>query len=87
VAAGQAREDDGWLRLVGPGATRPLQAVAQAVDPSYAVEVVGSPDDWTVRVTAGHEPAEVLEEVAVTRFSTGADFAFRPRRSLPITPV
>jgi hypothetical protein len=87
VVTGPAHTDDGWLRLVGPGSTRPLQAVAQAVDPSYAVQVAGSPDDWTVTVTTGHEPATELEEVAVTRFSTGADFAFRPRRSLPITPV
>jgi hypothetical protein len=87
VGAGPAHEDDGWLRLVGPGSTRPLQAIAQAVDPTYAVQVTGDPDDWTVVVTTGHEPATELEEVAVTRFSTGADFAFRPRRSLPITPV
>jgi hypothetical protein len=29
----------------------------------------------------------VADEVAVTRVSTGASFAFRPRRALPITPV
>ena len=87
VGGGPVAGDDGWLRLVGPGASRPLEAVAQAVDPTYSVEVVGSPDDWTVSVTTGHAPAAEPEEVAVTRFSTGADFAFRPRRSLPITPV
>ena len=87
VGDGPARDDDGWLGLVGPGAPRALEVVARAVDPSYSVEVVGSPDDWTVTVTTGHEPAPEAEEVAVTRFSTGADFAFEPRRSLPITPV
>ena len=33
------------------------------------------------------EPAPEAQEVAVTKFSTGIDFAFQPRRSLPITPV
>jgi hypothetical protein len=33
------------------------------------------------------EAAPEAEEVTVTRFSTGASFAFEPRRSLPITPV
>jgi hypothetical protein len=87
VSSGPAHQDDGWLRLLSPGCTRPLQAVVQAVDPSYDVQVTGSPADWTAHVTTGHAPAELMEEVAVTRFSTGADFAFRPRRSLPITPV
>ena len=33
------------------------------------------------------DPAAEPEEVQVTRMSTGAGFAFEPRRSLPITPV
>ena len=33
------------------------------------------------------DPAAEPEEVQVTRMSTGAGFAFSPRRSLPITPV
>jgi hypothetical protein len=33
------------------------------------------------------DPAAEPEEVQVTRLSTGAGFAFAPRRSLPITPV
>ncbi|GAA1929479.1 hypothetical protein [Nocardioides marmoribigeumensis] len=87
VGGGPAGEDDGWLRLVGPGATRALEAVVQAVDPTCSVEVGGDPADWTVRVTTGHEPAPEPEEVAVTRLSTGAGFVFRPRRSLPIRPI
>jgi hypothetical protein len=33
------------------------------------------------------DPAVEPEEVQVTRLSTGAGFAFSPRRSIPITPV
>ncbi len=43
--------------------------------------------DWTATVVRRDEPAPDFDEVAVTRISTGATFAFEPRRSLPITPV
>ena len=39
------------------------------------------------RSYAATSPAPESDEVAVTRFSTGASFTFEPRRSLPITPV
>ncbi len=87
VDARTARRDDGWLRLVGPRATQPLRAVVQAVDPTYDVDVVGYAGRWTATVTTGHDPLPEPEEVTVTRFSTGADFVFEPRRSLPISPV
>ena len=38
-------------------------------------------------VFCNDEPAPEAQEVTVTRFSTGVEFAFQPRRSLPITPV
>ena len=68
----------------------PLQAIVRAVDPHLDVEV----DDYT-EARAGPRPLRASRtsrraeagEVAVTRFSTGASFAFEPRRSLPITPV
>ena len=59
----------------------------RAVDPHLDVEVTGSDSDWTATVVRRDEPAPVADEVAVTRFSTGASFAFEPRKSLPITPV
>jgi hypothetical protein len=86
VTRSPAHDDDGWLRVVGPSSTRPLQAVVRAVDPALDVEVVGTDDDWTLSVVAG-EPTAEADEVAVTRLSTGAGFAFSPRRSLPITPA
>jgi hypothetical protein len=93
VAASPAHEDGGWLSFCGPGphgSDRPLRAIVQAVDPELDVEVheTGTAGtDWTLRVVPGEGTARELEEVAVTRFSTGSGFRFQPRRSLPITPV
>ncbi len=88
VRPSPAHEDAAWVSLCGLGAITPLQAVVRAVDPHLDIEV----DDlgagtWTARVVRRDEPAKEADEVAVTRFSTGADFAFQPRRSIPITPV
>ena len=44
-------------------------------------------DPDVLAVITNLDPTDVREEVAITRFSTGAAFEFEPRRSLPITPV
>ncbi|GAB2861456.1 hypothetical protein [Nocardioides pacificus] len=87
VGPSPAAEDGGWITLCGPDRAAPLQAVVRAVDPFLDVEVDGTEDAWSVRVVRREEAAPEPGEVAVTRFSTGAGFAFEPRRSLPITPV
>jgi hypothetical protein len=87
VLQSPAHDDQAWLSRVGPGSTRPLQAVVQGVDPHLDVEVVGTEGDWTAQVVRRETPAKELDEVAVTRFSKGAAFAFAPRRSLPLTVV
>ena len=87
VAEGPAHEDGGWITLCGPGSPRPLRAAVRGVDPRLDVEVTGTDTDWTATVVRRDEPAPDFEEVAVTRFSTGAAFEFEPRRSLPITPI
>jgi hypothetical protein len=87
VSGSPAHEDGGWISLCGPGSVRPLQAAVRGVDPHLDVEVTGTGTDWTATVVRRDEPAPVFDEVAVTRVSTGAGFRFRPRRSLPITPV
>ena len=87
VTSSPAHDDGGWITLCGPDSVRPLQAAVRAVDAHLDVEVAGAATDWTATVVRRDEPAPVAEEVAVTRFSTGASFAFEPRRSLPITPV
>ncbi|MDI6908319.1 hypothetical protein [Nocardioides sp.] len=87
VEPSPAAADGAWIALCGPGRVRPLQAVVQTLDPLLDVAVEGTAERWTVRLARRTAPAPELEEVAVTRFSTGASFAFEPRRSLPITPV
>lgn len=87
VRPSAAHEDGGWITLCGPSSVRPLQAAVRAVDPHLDVEVAGTDSEWTASVVRRDEPAPDFDEVAVTRISTGATFAFEPRRSLPITPV
>jgi hypothetical protein len=87
VRPSAAHEDGAWISLCGPGSVAPLQAAVRAVDPHLDVEVSGTERAWTAAVVRRDEPAPVADEVAVTRISTGAGFAFEPRRALPITPV
>ena len=87
VRPSPAHEDGAWISLCGPESVAPLQAAVRAVDPHLDVEVAGTASEWTATVVRRDRPAPVAEEVAVTRISTGASFAFEPRRSLPITPV
>ena len=81
------RPDGAWIALCGPGRERAIRAIVQAVDPYADVELAGDHDRWTATLVRRDAPAPVADEVAVTRFSTGAAFAFEPRRSLPITPA
>lgn len=87
VRACAAHADGAWVSLCGPGSLAPLQAIVRAVDPHLDVEVRGTDTDWSATVVTREEPAAECDEVAVTRFSGGSTFAFRPRRSLPLTPV
>lgn len=90
VEPSPATEDGAWITLCGPASPAPLQAIVQAIDPHLDVEVAGDTGDtagWIATLVRRDEPAKERSEVAVTRFSTGAAFAFEPRRSLPITPV
>ena len=87
VSSSPAHDDGAWIAFCGPEDVRPLQAIVRAVDPGLDVEVTGSATEWTVRVVDAGVAAKEFDEVAVTRVSTGASFAFEPRLSLPITPV
>jgi hypothetical protein len=58
------------------------------LDPHLDVEVEAlSDDEWTMTVVRRDEPAPEAQELVIAKFSTGTDFAFEGRRSLPITPV
>jgi hypothetical protein len=69
---------DSWITILADGHDAALQAAVQAIDPGARIEsVVAGPDDVAAwQVTLGHEPAKESSEVALTRFSTGADFQF-----------
>ncbi len=87
VGRSPAHDDDGsWLRLLGPDWSAALDAAVHAVDPRFSVEVAGSDGEWRLAVVVGTE-RRVADEVAVTRFSTGTEWEFEPRRALPLTVV
>ncbi len=87
VRRSPAHDDGAWVTLLGPGRTGPLAAIVQALDPHLDVAVTGTDDRWQADVVRRAEPAPEQQEVAVAKFSSGTDFAFEERRSLPITPV
>ena len=85
VARSPAHDDGAWISLCGPGAERPLQAVAAAVDPRLRIEVTGTDSDWSARIVETDTVAKEFPEVSVAKISGGASFVFEPRRSLPLT--
>lgn len=88
VRPGPAHEDGAWVSLCGPEWPGALAAAVQALDPHLDVAVEGAGGEaWRARVVRRPEPAPEAQEVSVTRFSSGVEFAFQPRRSLPIAPV
>ena len=84
---GPAHDDAGWIALCGPGATKPLTAIATAVDPHVDVRVTGTGTDWLLEPSIRDTAAGEQPEVSVVKFSGGATFVFRERRSLPLTVV
>jgi hypothetical protein len=88
VRRSPAHDDASWISLCGPGWVDPLRAAVRVIDAH--LDVVATPsggDSWRAEVVRRDEPAPEAEEVAVARFSTGTDFSFETRRSLPISPV
>jgi hypothetical protein len=83
-----AHDDPSWISLCGPDWVDPFRAAIRVLD--ARLDVVATPadrDSWRMDVVRRDDPAPEAEEVAVTRFSTGTDFSFETRRSLPISPV
>lgn len=87
VRPGPAHEDDAWISLCGPEWPDALRAAVGGLDPHLDVEVTSAGDGWRVDVVRRDEPVREVDEVAVVRFSTGSDFAFEERRSLPLFVV
>lgn len=85
VSRSAAHDDSAWVSLCTPDRPEVLQAIVRAVDPRFDVEVSGTDTDWSATVVATDRFAPEAGEVTVTKFSQGAAFQFKPRRSLPIT--
>jgi len=87
VRPSAAHDDGAWISLCSPAETRPLQAIATAVDPYLGVEVTGTETDWTIHLIRTDTAAKEFSEVSVAKVSRGATFDFEQRRSLPLTVV
>ena len=73
--------DGGWLSLLDDAHLEPLQAMLDGVDPYLHV----SARDGSFTVGRTDERHREFAEVALTKFSTGANFAFVDRgRALPL---
>jgi hypothetical protein len=82
-----AHDDAAWIALCTPESTRPLQAIAAAVDPHLRVSVTGTDTDWTAQLVLGDTAVDELPEVSVAKLSGGSTFRFEARKSLPLTVV
>jgi hypothetical protein len=88
VRRSPAHLDGAWISLCEPDWLAALQAIVRVLDPRLDVELEPSADaTWRLTVVRRDAPTLEAQEVTVAKFSTGTDFAFEHRRSLPITPV
>ncbi|RMI28347.1 hypothetical protein [Nocardia stercoris] len=85
--AGGATVDGTWPALIDAEHLGAVAAMARGVDPHYTAEVAADDaDGLTVRFGKADKPFRESGEVAITRFSTGADFRFADRGiPLPLT--
>jgi hypothetical protein len=85
VRRSPAHDDGTWIALCGPASTRPLQAIASAVNPHLSVTVTGTDTDWVAEFQPSEIDTKDFPEVQVTKVSRGAAFQFQPRTSIPLT--
>ncbi len=75
-----ATADGAWASLIDADHLEPLDALVRGVDARFRTDVLAAgPDELVVEVVTDDVPAPECSEVALTRFSTGADFAFADR--------
>ncbi|NDK91383.1 hypothetical protein GYA93_17610 [Gordonia desulfuricans] len=88
-SSSDAYADGGWVTVLTADHTEPLAAIGVAVHPRWTIGAAEQTDDGLrVRFVLGHDDQKECGEVAIARFSSGADFSFTDRgRSIPITPV
>ncbi|MTE14362.1 hypothetical protein [Nocardia aurantiaca] len=84
-----AAQDRTWPALIDATHLAPLEAMARGVDPRYAAHVIGEDEsELKVCFLRADQPFDESGEVAITRFSTGADFRFTDRGiPLPLTVI
>ncbi|MFF2086221.1 hypothetical protein ACFVVM_20785 [Nocardia sp. NPDC058176] len=84
-----ALTDGAWPSMLTPEDLRPLDALVRGVNPRFVAQVTATDQHgWTVDIDLADHPFREASEVAVTRFSTGAGFAFTDRgKPLPLTVV
>ncbi|MFI6169584.1 hypothetical protein ACIBCN_22570 [Nocardia sp. NPDC051052] len=90
IARDSGAESDGsWPALIDADHLAPIDAMARAVNPRFAAHTVDSTDEQlTIEIGRAEQPFRESNEVALTRFSTGAAFAFTDRGiPLPLTVV
>jgi hypothetical protein len=69
-------EAPGWLGLLARGESRPIEAIAQAVDPRARLRPEAELA-WSIDIDASAEPAPQPQSVALTRLSSAASWRFR----------
>ncbi|WP_198036865.1 hypothetical protein [Nocardia sp. BMG51109] len=79
--------DGAWPALIDAEHTEALDAMVRGVNPHFYTRVHADGDELVAEIASAGEPFPEASEVAITRFSTGADFSFGERQSLPLTVV
>ncbi|MGH8881711.1 MAG: hypothetical protein ACRD0P_30915, partial [Stackebrandtia sp.] len=80
--------DGGWPAAIDADHLEPLAAMVRGVNPRFEVAARDSDEhELVVEITMAPQPFKESPEVAITRFSTGAEFQFGERRSLPLTVI
>jgi hypothetical protein len=75
-----AQADGAWPSMLGTDRLDPLDAIVWAVDPHLrCVPLEGDHRGLAVQVIRGDHEAPLSDDVLVTRFSTGAEYAFAER--------
>ena len=75
-----ATAEGAWPSMLHDGHLEPLDAIVQAVDRTFRCQAVtDEPDALVVEVVRADAEAPLAGEVTLTRFSTGADYAFKDR--------
>ncbi|MEV6772583.1 hypothetical protein AB0N05_28495 [Nocardia sp. NPDC051030] len=79
--------DGAWAALLDPDHLDPLNALVRGVNPCFYTRVRAADHDAvTFEIALAAMPFQEVPEVAITRFSTGAAFAFTDRGvPLPLT--